>query len=159
MSIDLSKDHGASYLRHVRTKTLDMTQEQFADLMGVSVATLRNWEQGQTPVPRYFEMALKVFEADPGTAMSAVGAARSYDGPQDRDWDFVTAGPGQHARRMAVEEIKSDPRTALMMDLAQGLRRFGDLSRTLGYDLDRKELLGLAILSELHAASWKDAQA
>lgn len=157
MSIDLSKDHGPAYIRSVRQKSLDMTQEQFADLMGVSLATLRNWEQGQTPVPRYFEAALRVFEADPGMAMGALGAGRCTDGPSESDWDYVGDGPRRHARAMAVERIKSDPRAELMMVLAQDLKKFGDAARELGYDLDRKELLGLAILSRLMDDGGKNA--
>lgn len=148
--IDLSKDHGPAHLRHVRRDVLDMTQEQFSVLMGVSIATLRNWERGQTPVPPYFETVLKIVEADPQAAMSALGVARCSDTPVETGWDKIQPGsPSEHARKMAVEKLKSDQLSSRMMDIADELKAFADDARVLGYDFDRKDVLGLAILAEL----------
>lgn len=147
--ISLSKDHGPAHLRAVRQNTLDMTQEQFAVLMGISVATVRNWERGQTPIPPYFECALKMIESDPQMAMACLGAGRSHEEPAETGWDVVHPGPKEHARKMAVDKLKSNEDFKRMMDLAEGLKAFADEARVLGYDFDRKDVLGLAILSEL----------
>ena len=46
-------------------KTTDKSQEEFAQMIGVSVATLRNWEQGRrTPVGPALAL-LKIVSADP----------------------------------------------------------------------------------------------
>jgi putative transcriptional regulator len=48
--------------RAIRTK-LDLTQEQFAEALCISVATLRNWEQGRRepsgPAMRLLQIAAK----------------------------------------------------------------------------------------------------
>lgn len=135
------------YLKHIRVNVLDMTQEQFSVLVGVSIATLRNWERGQTPVPPYFEAVLKVIEADPQMAMSVLGVARCSDTPVETGWDKVQPGsPSEHARKMAAEKLKADPLFSEMMDATERLKDFADAARTLGYDFDRKDVLGLAVL-------------
>lgn len=46
-------------------KNVDKTQEEFARMIGVSVATLRNWEQGRR-IPEGPALALlKIVSADP----------------------------------------------------------------------------------------------
>lgn len=65
--IDLQKksEKGAALL--IRTKRVDvfhMKQEEFAERFGVTLSTLRNWEQGNSEPPEYFLRYLAVEEAN-----------------------------------------------------------------------------------------------
>jgi putative transcriptional regulator len=50
---------------------LGLTQEQFAALLGVSVATLRNWEQGRREPDRAARVLIAVAELEPKTVLAA----------------------------------------------------------------------------------------
>jgi putative transcriptional regulator len=56
--------------REVRART-GMTQAQFAKVLGVSIKTLRNWEQGHRDPDSPAMMRLKVIAENPGSARDA----------------------------------------------------------------------------------------
>ena len=53
-------------------KQLGMSQEQFATFMGVSVATLRNWEQGRTRPEGPAEALLIALDRNPRAVLRAL---------------------------------------------------------------------------------------
>lgn len=55
----------------IRAK-LGLTQEQFAQLCGVSVATLRNWEQGRRRPTGPSRALLNLVDLEPQAALRAV---------------------------------------------------------------------------------------
>lgn len=60
--------------RVVRTQ-LGMTQEQFADMLGVPVGTLRNWEQGIRQPVGAAKTLLRVAAKNPKAVLDALAAA------------------------------------------------------------------------------------
>jgi putative transcriptional regulator len=52
--------------------SLGLSQRQFAKLIGVSVDTLQNWEQGRRQPSGPSVVLLKVLEADPESVMRAM---------------------------------------------------------------------------------------
>ncbi len=50
-----------------------LSQEQFAALMGISVGTLRNWEQGRRKPEGSARVLLRVVESNPGAVFKVVG--------------------------------------------------------------------------------------
>ena len=56
-------------------KKLDMSQSQFARLIGISTATLRNWEQGRTYPEGAARVLLKIAEKRPDAIWEALHAA------------------------------------------------------------------------------------
>ncbi len=61
-------------VRAVRSK-LGLTQDKFAILFGVSVYTLRNWEQGRRKPEGPACALLKIIEKEPEAALRALAAA------------------------------------------------------------------------------------
>ncbi len=61
-------------VRAIRTG-LGLTQAEFAALFGVSVHTLRNWEQGRRTPEGPACALLKVIEKEPEAALRALAAA------------------------------------------------------------------------------------
>lgn len=61
-------------IQALRTR-LDLTQAEFAALFGVSVHTLRNWEQGRRTPEGPARALLKVIEQEPEAALRALAAA------------------------------------------------------------------------------------
>ncbi len=53
---------------------LHKSQPEFAAMIGVSVATLRNWEQGRPPSHRAGQGLLKVVSANPKAVLKAPAA-------------------------------------------------------------------------------------
>ena len=53
-------------------KRLHVSQTQFAHLIGVSAATLRNWEQGRTYPEGAARALLKIASYRPGTVLEAL---------------------------------------------------------------------------------------
>ena len=53
-------------------KTMGISQRGFAKLVGVSVKTLQNWEQGRREPTGPAAVLLTVLVADPGAVMRAV---------------------------------------------------------------------------------------
>lgn len=51
---------------------LDMTQQEFADLFGVNVHTLRNWEQGRRRPEGPARVLLAVVEQEPEAVLRAL---------------------------------------------------------------------------------------
>ena len=58
-------------------KKPDMTQEQFANAIGLPVATLRNWEQGRNGIDPAGKSLLILIARDPEGVLSALAAARA----------------------------------------------------------------------------------
>jgi putative transcriptional regulator len=57
----------------VRTR-LGLSQPAFADLLGISVATLRNWEQGRRHPTGAAEILLRIAAKHPAIVREAVSA-------------------------------------------------------------------------------------
>jgi putative transcriptional regulator len=51
---------------------MGLTQRQFANLVGVSVDTLQNWEQGRRQPSGPSAILLRVLEVDPGSVLKAL---------------------------------------------------------------------------------------
>lgn len=62
---------------HVIRKRLGMTQEQFAEALGIPVATLRNWEQGRNAIDPAARSLLILVARDPQGTLAALKAARA----------------------------------------------------------------------------------
>ncbi len=62
-------------VRQVRAKT-GLSQPQFASLLGVSAATLRNWEQGRRQPTGAARALLRIVNAKPRLALEALHADR-----------------------------------------------------------------------------------
>ena len=58
-------------VRAIRTR-LTMTQQGFADAIGVPVATVRNWEQHRTSMDPAVRSLLRVVEREPEAALRAL---------------------------------------------------------------------------------------
>jgi putative transcriptional regulator len=58
-------------VRSIRDQ-LDVTQEEFALMIGVSVATLRNWEQGRRTPDGPAQALLRVAAANPKAVVAAL---------------------------------------------------------------------------------------
>ena len=58
-------------------RRLNMTQEQFAEAIGIPVATLRNWEQGRNSIDPAGKSLLILLARDPETALATLAAARA----------------------------------------------------------------------------------
>ena len=58
-------------------RRLGMTQEQFANAIGLPVATLRNWEQGRNGIDPAGKSLLILIARDPEGVLSALAAARA----------------------------------------------------------------------------------
>lgn len=58
-------------------KELGLSQDQFARLMGVSVATLRNWEQGRREPQGPARSLLLVASREPAAVLKALAPANS----------------------------------------------------------------------------------
>jgi len=61
----------AADVRSIRDQ-LDVTQEEFALMIGVSVATLRNWEQGRRTPDGPAQALLRVAAANPKAVVAAL---------------------------------------------------------------------------------------
>jgi putative transcriptional regulator len=61
----------ASEIRSAR-KRLGLSQEQFADVFGVSASTLRKWEQGQYAPSGAAKALLKVIALEPDVVLRAL---------------------------------------------------------------------------------------
>jgi putative transcriptional regulator len=62
--------------RAIRAR-LNMTQEQFAEALGIPVATLRNWEQGRNAIDPAARSLLILVARDPEGTLAALAAARA----------------------------------------------------------------------------------
>lgn len=62
--------------REVRAK-LGLTQTSFAALLGIPVATLRNWEQNRFAIEPTAQALLKVIDREPEAALRALGDPRA----------------------------------------------------------------------------------
>ncbi len=61
----------AAYVQRIRHR-LEMTQIQFAGEMGVSLDTLRNWEQGRRYPTGAAKALLRILDREPEAALSAL---------------------------------------------------------------------------------------
>ena len=53
------------------------TQDRFAALIGVPLATYRNWEQGRTPLPSGIQALFDILDREPEAARRALGSRAS----------------------------------------------------------------------------------
>ncbi|MFZ1095637.1 MAG: helix-turn-helix domain-containing protein [Xanthobacteraceae bacterium] len=58
-------------------RRLNMTQEEFADALGIPVATLRNWEQGRHGIDPAARSLLILIARDPEETLATLAAARA----------------------------------------------------------------------------------
>jgi putative transcriptional regulator len=58
-------------------RRLNLTQEQFADAVGIPVATLRNWEQGRNSIDPAAKSLLILIARDPKSAIATLAAPRA----------------------------------------------------------------------------------
>ena len=58
-------------------RRLQMTQEQFAEAIGLPGATLRNWEQGRNAIDPAGRSLLILIARDPDATLAALAAARA----------------------------------------------------------------------------------
>jgi putative transcriptional regulator len=65
-----------SHVRKLRDR-FGLSQPKFAALMGISVATLRNWEQGRRQPEGSARVLLRVVAKHPRAVLDAVGEVRS----------------------------------------------------------------------------------
>ena len=56
---------------------LSMTQEEFANALGIPVATLRNWEQGRNGIDPAARSLLILIARDPDGTLATLAAARA----------------------------------------------------------------------------------
>jgi putative transcriptional regulator len=61
----------------VRKPLVNMTQEEFADALGIPVATLRNWEQGRHGIDPAARSLLIPIASDPEETLATLAAARA----------------------------------------------------------------------------------
>jgi putative transcriptional regulator len=67
-------------VRRLRAR-FDLTQERFAALMGISVATLRNWEQGRRKPEGSARVLLRVVARHPEAVMDAITPSHGTPNP------------------------------------------------------------------------------
>ena len=77
VSVALPRAAGVPAIR----KGLGLSQEQFADLMGVSVGTLRNWEQGRREPHGPARSLLLIASWEPAAVLKAFKAAAAPGRP------------------------------------------------------------------------------
>ncbi len=63
----------AGTLARTVRRRLGMTQAQFAEAIGVPVATLRNWEQGRVAPDPAARALLRILDREPEVALRALG--------------------------------------------------------------------------------------
>jgi putative transcriptional regulator len=61
---------------------LGLTQREFADLLNVSVDTVRNWEQGRRQPQKAAEMLLRIADRNPQTLLDAHASPEEMSGGQ-----------------------------------------------------------------------------
>lgn len=64
-------------------RKLGVTQQRFADVLGVPVTTYRNWEQGRKVPDPAARSLLTIFDREPEAAMRALGIDRNSFGKRD----------------------------------------------------------------------------
>lgn len=65
-------NYDAIDIRKLR-ESIDVSQSQFARMIGVSKSTLQNWEQGRRRPRGPARALLRVFEKDPKAVVNALG--------------------------------------------------------------------------------------
>lgn len=72
MAASRAYDEDSMRIRTLRAN-LDLSQDQFAQMIGVSKRTLENWEQGRRKPNGAARVLLKVVEKEPRAVLRAVG--------------------------------------------------------------------------------------
>lgn len=93
VTVDLPRAAEVAAIR----KQLGLSQDQFAALMEVSVATLRNWEQGRREPHGPARSLLRIAAKEPGAVLRALAAGGRYGAAEGK-----AAGVAQSRRRYRV---------------------------------------------------------
>jgi putative transcriptional regulator len=89
---------GEPDVRHVRAE-FGLSQSKFAALMGISLGTLRNWEQGRRQPEGSARVLLRVVARHPEAVLDAVAAAPS---PAQRATAPARRNPPRPSKRRAA---------------------------------------------------------
>lgn len=140
---------GGAYVKRVRMETFGMTQEAFAELLGVGCSTLRCWENGVNAVPEYVLRAVKIMAAAPDEALRSLEAAVAVDPADKTGWESGRTA-AKRVREDAVAWMKEDPDRVMLMDMVDGLLEFESRYRDLGYPgMSSTDLLLMALYVEV----------
>lgn len=144
---------GGAYVKKARMDAFRMTQDAFAELLGVSVSTLRAWEGGTNAVPAYVLRAVRVMSADPARAMMELGCGICLDEDDRTGWEF--GGPvTKREREDAVEWMKASPDRVKVMDCIDGLQEFMRHYKALGGPaLATRDLLLLLLYAKMETVA------
>lgn len=66
----------AKKLQDIRKQDLGMTQKTLADIIGVNLRTLQDWETGRTPMPKPVEILLKLMKEMPDVKEKLLNSPR-----------------------------------------------------------------------------------
>lgn len=105
MAVDLKKKSdgvSATYIRSKRTRVFKMKQDEFSEKFGVSIGTLRNWEQGVTEPPLYFIKLLELEENNLNNTYVAISENNILDKSL-----FVKSDIEQATKRIAQDKYQS----------------------------------------------------
>jgi putative transcriptional regulator len=63
----------------------DQTQQEFADMLGISVETLRNWERGRRHPQGPARSLLRIADSDPAVVARVLTRSRAYWKPEEEE--------------------------------------------------------------------------
>jgi len=66
----------AKKLQDIRKQDLGMTQKTLADIIGVNLRTLQDWETGRSPMPKPVEILLKLMKEMPDVKEKLLNSPR-----------------------------------------------------------------------------------
>jgi putative transcriptional regulator len=87
---------------------LGLSQEQFARLMGVSVATLRNWEQGRREPHGAARSLLQIASAEPAAVLRALVTGKPSAGTGKQNMLAQGRGSYRVSRKSAATGAKKN---------------------------------------------------
>ena len=74
---DVEPDFARPVLAQDVRKKLGLTQSAFANLLGIPIATLRNWEQNRFVMEPAAQTLLKLIDREPEAALRALGGPQA----------------------------------------------------------------------------------
>ena len=99
----------ASDVPEIRKK-LGLSQEQFAQLMGVSVATLRNWEQGRREPHGPARSLLMIASREPAAVLKALSGTSIPKAHEEKSIGAAQKTAHYRVSRQAPKRTPSDRR-------------------------------------------------